>query len=163
MERRFRVSDLMRRLGQLDSEERSYLMSKVRNANTRPELMLRRALWARGGRYLTPVGYKRKYKQALTGRPDVIFPGARLVVFVDGCFWHGCPLKCKGEPATNRDFWKRKIETNQQRDKQVNLELAELGWEVRRYWEHQINRVEELDRIVTELLDLVLRRRGERA
>src|SRR5690625_3012582 len=114
----------MTRLDRLDSEERSYLMSKVRNANTGPELILRRAIWARGGRYLTRVSYKRKYKKQLIGRPDVIFPGARLAVFVDGCFWHGCPLKCKGEPATNQDFWSKKIETNRKRDKKVNRQLA---------------------------------------
>lgn len=152
----------MKRLDRLQPEERSYLMSKVRSANTRPELLLRHALWTRGGRYLTPNGYKRRYKEHLTGRPDIIFPGARLAVFVDGCFWHGCPLKCKGEPATNQDFWQRKIEANKKRDEEVNRQLEELGWEVRRYWEHQVTRLEELDRIVSEILATVSTRRTNR-
>jgi len=162
MESRLRVSELMRRLDRLSSEERSYLMSQVKNSDTGPELMLRRVLWARGERFLTPSGYKRRYKQHLVGRPDVIFPGARLAVFVDGCFWHGCPLKCKGEPGSNQDFWMKKIETNQQRDREVNRQLTELGWQVKRYWEHQIRRVDELHKIVTELIETVSRLRSER-
>lgn len=153
----------MGRLDRLDPEERSFLMSKVRNANTGPELILRRALWARGARYVTPTGYKRRYKVQLVGRPDVIFPRVKLAVFVDGCFWHGCPLKCKGEPATNQSFWKEKIETNRQRDREVNRMLAESGWSVRRYWEHQVHRVEELKHVVDEVLNIVAkghRRRG---
>lgn len=162
MDRHFRIGDLMKRLDRLTAVERSYVMSKVRNAGTGPELVLRRALWVRGARYLTPAGYKRKYKHQLVGRPDIIFPGVKVAVFVDGCFWHGCPLKCKGEPATNQDFWRVKIETNRARDQEVNRRLEELGWLVRRYWEHEVRRVEELDRIVTEVLDIVAERRAAR-
>lgn len=162
MRERISVSNLMKRLDHLQPDERSYLMSKVRSANTTPEIILRRALWARGVRYLTPSGYKRRYNEHLAGRPDIIFPGAKLAVFVDGCFWHGCPLKCKGEPSTNQNFWKRKFEENKKRDEEVNRRLEELGWEVRRYWEHEIIRIQELNRVVSEIVAVVAARRGHR-
>jgi DNA mismatch endonuclease (patch repair protein) len=73
----------------------------------------------------------------LYGRPDFVFPADRLAVFVDGCFWHGCP-KHYTRPANNRAFWERKLRANRARDRQVNRELKRLGWRVLRVWEHDL-------------------------
>ncbi len=112
----------------LTPEQRRRCMSSVKGGNTGPEVKLRKALWNRGLRY------RLRYK--LPGKPDLVFVSARVVVFVDGCFWHGCP-EHGSMPATNREFWERKILGNLERDKRVTNELSGLGWEVLRFWEHQ--------------------------
>ena len=71
------------------------------------------------------------------GKPDFIFRKSRLAVFVDGCFWHGCPRHCK-IPATNRPFWKKKLAANRTRDRRVNRTLRKEGWHVVRIWEHEL-------------------------
>jgi DNA mismatch endonuclease (patch repair protein) len=108
---------------------RSELMAGVRQRDTRPELLLRRALWAAGCRY--------RKQAALPGRPDLAFPGARLVVFVDGCYWHGCP-RHYSSPATNRPFWIHKLRGNDERDQRKDAELVALGWRVLHLWECEI-------------------------
>jgi DNA mismatch endonuclease (patch repair protein) len=80
------------------------------------------------------IGWRRGV--ALVGRPDFAFRKARLAVFVDGCFWHGC--RCKRMPKLNRPFWKSKIDRNRLRDKEVNRTLRRSGWRVLRIWEHQL-------------------------
>jgi len=72
-------------------------------------------------------------------RTDFIFPSQRVAVFVDGCFWHGCPKHCK-IPAGNRPFWKKKFAANKSRDRRVNRELRKLGWCVIRIWEHELGK-----------------------
>lgn len=76
----------------------------------------------------------------IEGKPDFAFDKARVVVFVDGCFWHGCPLKCRNIPAANHDFWLRKITGNKKRDRLVNRRLKRSGWRVLRFWEHDLRR-----------------------
>jgi len=71
------------------------------------------------------------------GRPDFVFPASRVALFVDGCFWHGCP-KHYTKPKNNRAFWKRKLDANHARDRQVNRELRRKGWRVLRIWEHDL-------------------------
>lgn len=73
----------------------------------------------------------------LAGSPDFVFTGRRLVVFVDGCFWHGCP-KCGHVPRSNTKYWSNKLERNQDRDKRITAELRASGWTVLRLWEHEI-------------------------
>jgi len=80
-------------------------------------------------------GWRRN--QPVLGRPDFVFRGARLAVFVDGCFWHGCP-KHRQFPATNRAFWRRKLEANRNRDRCVTRDLRRRGWTVARIWECQL-------------------------
>lgn len=75
-------------------------------------------------------------------RPDFVFPRLRVAVFVDGCFWHGCP-KHATWPKTRAAFWKAKIEGNRARDRRVNRELRKRGWTVVRVWEHELNRNDE--------------------
>lgn len=73
----------------------------------------------------------------LVGRPDFIFPREKVAVFVDGCFWHGCP-RCGHAPKSNRKYWTPKLMRNRKRDRRVSRELRSLGWLVLRFWEHEI-------------------------
>lgn len=74
----------------------------------------------------------------IAGKPDVAFPQERVLIFVDGCFWHGCPHCNRKLPKTNREYWNRKIERNVERDKQNTQVLAADGWHVIRIWEHEM-------------------------
>jgi len=78
----------------------------------------------------------------LVGRPDFVFPRARVALFVDGCFWRGCP-KHSNLPVNNRDFWRTKLDANKARDVLVNRTLRKLGWRVLRVWEHELTRRRE--------------------
>jgi DNA mismatch endonuclease, patch repair protein len=111
-------------------------MAAVKSRNTKPEIRLRRALWHSGLRFFTPDGWKRLKGEKLPGSPDIIFPAARLVVFVDGCFWHGCPIHYT-LPEERREFWSGKLEENRERDRRVTQELQQMDWHVLRVWEHQ--------------------------
>lgn len=127
-------------------------MSRIRGSNTGPELVLRRAAWARGLRYRLNVRIGR-------ARPDLVFVGARLAVFVDGCFWHCCPLH-GGWPKGNNVFWKVKLDRNVERDAETNRTLIATGWKVLRFWEHQID--ESAEACVTEIERAVGRRSPHR-
>jgi DNA mismatch endonuclease (patch repair protein) len=81
------------------------------------------------------TGWRRN--QALLGKPDFTFRRERVVVFVDGCFWHGCP-KCYKRPGSNQEFWDAKIANNRKRDRHVGRELRREGWKVVRIWQHQL-------------------------
>lgn len=113
----------------LTKEQRSYCMSRIRGRDTKPELLLRHILWKKGIQY--------RLKSKLTGKPDLIFPSARVVVFVDGCQWHCCPDHWV-RPKSNTDFWDAKFERNRNRDINVNQLLNDQGWKVLRFWEHQV-------------------------
>lgn len=111
-------------------EQRSRCMSRIKGRNTGPEMVLRKALWAEGFRYR--VNYTK-----VPGRPDMAFPGKRVALFVDGCFWHGCPIHGVS-PKNNAEFWRKKIQGTIDRDKRVTAALEALGWTVIRVWEHEI-------------------------
>lgn len=113
-------------------KQRSFNMSRIRGENTRPEVALRKALYAGGLR-----GYRIHYK--LPGKPDIVMPQKRLAVFVDGCFWHRCP-RCFQKPETNADFWKQKIDGNVERDNKMTERLRADSWRVIRFWEHDIRK-----------------------
>ncbi|MDP2889430.1 MAG: very short patch repair endonuclease [Bacteroidota bacterium] len=126
------------------TKKRSELMSKIKSKNTKPEIKVRKALWALGYRY-------RKNVKKLPGCPDIVFAKFRLVVFIDGEFWHGYKWeRKKAMLKTNRDFWIPKIERNMQRDSQNDELLSEKGWYVIRIWEMQVkNNFEDcINRIV---------------
>ena len=114
----------------LSPEQRSELMSRVRTRDTRPEIDLRRALYAAGLR-----GWRLHPK--LPGKPDLVFGRARVAIFVDGAFWHGHPDYYRGQSGA---FWDAKIQRNRQRDERVNRDLQEAGWEVLRLWDFEIRR-----------------------
>jgi DNA mismatch endonuclease (patch repair protein) len=110
-------------------EERSRIMAKVRSKDTKPEVAFRRMLYRAGVRY--------RLHYPVDGKPDIAVPSRKIVVFIDGCFWHGCP-KCFRAPASNKTYWNLKIERNVRRDRAVNRSLKSHGWRVIRAWEHEI-------------------------
>ena len=127
----------------MSKERRSRLMGRVKTRDTAPELALRKALWTAGLWY--------RLRRTLPGSPDIVFVSAKIAVFVDGCFWHGCPHWTK--PGTNQQFWVKKIKTNQERDARNVRDLGEMGWHALRVWEHQIE--EDLPAVVREIERLV--------
>ena len=113
-------------------EIRSKIMASVRSKGNRTtELALGRILWASGLR-----GYRKQWP--VTGRPDFAWPGLKVAVFVDGCFWHGCPL-CKRVPASSVSFWRTKIQRNVRRDEKVSRQLRREGWRVIRIRECRLD------------------------
>lgn len=112
----------------LTPEQRSAQMSRIRGSNTKLEVLVRKGLHARGLRY-------RLGGAKLPGRPDIVLPKYRTVVFVHGCFWHGhdCPLYRL--PKTRPEFWADKIGKNRTRDQRVTSELEAMGWRVLTVWE----------------------------
>lgn len=111
-------------------------MSRIRGKDTKPEHRLRRALWAAGLRY-------RKHAKTPVGRPDIVFPGPRVAVFVDGCFWHGCPDHYV-RPRSRSEFWSNKLWENTVRDRRQTLELEGAGWSVVRVWECDLHENEDI-------------------
>ena len=105
-------------------------MGRIRGKNTRPEILLRKALWRSGLRY-------RLHFRTPVGRPDIVFSGPKVAVFVDGCQWHGCPQHYV-RPRTRTHFWASKLEGNVERDRRQTAELRHLGWRIIRVWEHDI-------------------------
>ena len=104
-------------------------MSRIRgHGNKDTELALIKLLRRHG-----ITGWRRS--QNVFGKPDFIFRWNRVAIFVDGCFWHGCP-RCYRRPKSNRKFWDAKITRNRDRDREVSRELRRLGWHVVRIWEH---------------------------
>ena len=113
-------------------EVRSRVMSHVKSKGMKPEMQVRRLLHGLGYRY-------RLHRADMPGRPDLVFPSRRKVVFVNGCFWHkhsGCPRV--RIPVTNRDYWLPKLERNRARDERNIALLQEDGWEVMTVWECQL-------------------------
>ncbi|MBX3602816.1 MAG: DNA mismatch endonuclease Vsr [Rubrivivax sp.] len=112
----------------LTPEQRRLNMSRVRRSDTKPEMLIRRGLHASGLRY-------RLHDRRLPGRPDLVFPKYRAVVFVHGCFWHahGCALSKL--PATRREFWQKKLTDNAARDRRAIAALHADGWRVLVVWE----------------------------
>ncbi|WP_348626888.1 very short patch repair endonuclease [Rhizobium leguminosarum] len=132
------------------SPEVGLRLAKVRQRGTTAELKLRKALHAKGLRYSLHVPLLSKPRRVA----DVSFPKTRVAVFVDGCFWHGCPIHGSW-PKNNADFWREKIEANRARDADTDQRLANIGWTVVRVWEHE-NAQEAADRIA----DIVRSRRS---
>jgi len=114
-------------------EKRSEVMSRIKGkGNKDTELAMIQVL-----RKHHISGWRRN--QAILGKPDFVFPKQKIALFVDGCFWHGCPKpKHSNMPKNNREFWAEKLQKNKDRDKFVNRELRKLGWKVIRVWEHEL-------------------------
>lgn len=107
-------------------------MRANRSRDTRPELRLRRALHARGYRYR--VAYRPLPELRRTA--DLVFTKAKVAVFVDGCFWHGCPQHHR-LAKRNQEYWEEKVNRNRRRDEETDVKLAEAGWVSLRFWEHE--------------------------
>lgn len=113
-----------------DIKKRSNIMSRVHSSNTTPEILVRKLLFHMGYRF-------RLHRSDLPGNPDIVLTKYNTVIFVNGCFWHGCPTckHAKIRPQTNSEYWNRKLDKNINRDKKNKKELEELGWHVLVVWE----------------------------
>lgn len=128
----------------VDKQTRSRMMSGIQGKNTRPEMLLRRSLHRLGFRY-------RLYSRALPGKPDIVFPKYRAVVFVHGCFWHRHPgCRYTTNPATRPEFWQEKFRGTIERDRRAVERLTKQGWRVAVVWECALRRHRE-----AEVADLV--------
>lgn len=112
----------------VDAATRSRMMAGIKGKDTKPEIFLRKALHAQGLRY-------RLGGCGLPGKPDLVFPSRRTVVFVHGCFWHRHECKYFKWPSSNVDFWKAKLDGNHARDQRVEGNLIKLGWRVIKVWD----------------------------
>jgi DNA mismatch endonuclease (patch repair protein) len=127
----------------LSKATRSRVMARIRSKDTKPELALRRALWAKGLR-----GW-RVHARALPGKPDVAFTRHRVAVFVDGCFWHGHPdYFTQGKSGA---YWDAKIARTRERDRLADQALSAAGWTVLRLWDFEVE--QDIDRCVTRVVD----------
>lgn len=130
--------------------KRSEIMSRVKGKETTPEIIVRKYLFSRGLRY-------RKNVKALPGTPDIVLPKYKAVVLVNGCFWHG-HKDCKPAhlPATNLDYWEKKIADNVERDERKRQELEKLGYKVLVVWQCQLKtkvRFDNLEKLYNDIIN----------
>ena len=116
-----------------DKKKRSQIMGRISGKNTKPELIIRKALFSEGYRY-------RLHRKDLPGNPDIVFPNRKKVIFVNGCFWHGHSCKKAALPTTNKRFWKKKLTGNKERDKRNLAKLKTMGWETLTIWQCEIKK-----------------------
>ena len=120
-------------------------MSAVRSKNSEIEIKFRKAL--------RKLGYRFRQNAAdYFGKPDIVFKKYKTAVFVDSCFWHGCVRHCR-MPASRRKYWVDKIERNKKRDRQVRRHYVKEGWNVLRFWEHDIKDAEKLQKKIKERIN----------
>ena len=133
---------------------RSYNMSRIRSSNTKPEETVRKYLFSKGFRF-------RKNDKRYPGRPDIVLPKYKTIIFVHGCFWHchaGCPDFVL--PKSNHDYWKEKLERNRNRDCENIEKLRNSGWRVIVVWECEIRKFvcyERLERLYVEIINIFLK------
>jgi DNA mismatch endonuclease, patch repair protein len=131
----------------MGKDERSERMRRVRSRGNRStELKFRVALVRRGVR-----GW-RMHDQTLPGCPDFVFKGQKLAIFIDGCFWHGCPVCDRPLPASNATYWSDKIRSNAAQARRVNRKLRALGFRVVRIWEHSLRSASEVAKMLDQTL-----------
>ncbi len=132
-------------MDKITTAQRSQNMAHIKSTNTKPERLLRLALWHSGIRY-------RKNWRKLPGSPDIAITKYKIAVFVDGDFWHARGHQdAPGEQVdTNKDFWKKKLARNVERDKEVNDQLTQQGWLVLRFWESDIKK--DIDGVIAEIM-----------
>ena len=145
----------MRRV-EAPTPEVSRRMGRVRQKGTSPELALRTALHARGLRYRLQVALLSKPRRVA----DLVFPSPKVAVFVDGCFWHGCPVHASW-PKKNAEFWREKIETNMARDADTNARLEALGWAAVRVWAHELKTAEGTVETAERIARIVRERKNQ--
>ncbi|MBI9077008.1 MAG: DNA mismatch endonuclease Vsr [Desulfatibacillum sp.] len=131
----------------LTIKQRKHTMTRVRSKGTGPELIVRRTVFRLGYRY-------RLHRKDLPGKPDLVFAGRRKIIFVHGCFWHGhegCPASRR--PASNVDYWEKKLDRNMERDRRNIEQLEKEGWRVLVIWECQTKEGKHLERIIQHFLE----------
>ena len=136
----------MPRYDPLSAAERSERMSRIRNVDTKPEMIVRRLVHSMGYRYRVHVG-------DLPGNPDLVFRLRKKVIFVHGCFWHQHGCRQYRQPRTKRSFWEPKLTKNKARDSKVRRELRQLGWRALVIWECQVNKETALRIRIKRFLD----------
>lgn len=132
----------------VSSKRRSEIMSNIRAIGMKPEMIVRRFVNAMGYRY-------RLHSKDLPGKPDLVFPGCRKVIFVHGCFWHqhdGPACKIARRPQSNRDYWLPKLKCNVMRDAEYRAHLSSLGWDVLVIWECETKDIERLKQQIGNFL-----------
>ena len=127
---------------------RSKVMSSIRSKNTKPELMVESILSENNIKYV-------KHADNLIGKPDFVLKKLNLIIFVQGCFFHGCKIHYK-KPKSNVKFWENKIKNNKLRDRKVTNTLRKMGWKVLHVWEHSLRR-DKWGTAQEELLNKILR------
>ena len=125
-------------MDKVDKETRSIIMSKIRSKGNRSTELKMRMLLVRKG-----ISGWQIHPRNTHGNPDFVFPELRLAIFVDGCFWHGCP-RCGHLPKTNTKYWDTKLKRNIERDTRQRSLLSQIGWKVMRVWEHEFESPEKI-------------------
>lgn len=126
--------------------KRSEIMSKISNKNTKPEILVRKYLFANGFRY-------RVNDKRFPGKPDILLPKYKTAIFINGCFWHGHTCKKGQIPSTNTDFWREKVSNNKLRDGKNTELLIQLGWNVITIWQCEINNINSRQMRLEHLLE----------
>ena len=116
----------------ISKKKRSKIMSRVKRQDSEIEPLFRTVLWRAGFRY-------RKNSSKYFGKPDIVLPKYKAVIFVDSCFWHGCKKHCR-LPVTKKKFWTEKINGNKRRDKKVSQFYKKMDWKIIRIWEHDLKK-----------------------
>lgn len=130
----------------LSREDRRKNMQNIRSKETKMEVRVRKELWERGIRY-------RKNVKDLPGNPDIAIKKYKIVVFLDSCFFHGCPLHFV-MPATNQPYWEKKITRNIERDQEINLYYKNKGWSILRFWEHETKK-ENINNVIDSIFQTI--------
>jgi DNA mismatch endonuclease (patch repair protein) len=124
-----------------DKKKRTQIMKAVKSKNTKLEQKVFKELRRRGLRFRTNVSN-------LPGKPDIAIKKYKIVIFIDSCFWHGCPLHCR-MPKTNIEYWQNKIKRNRERDKLITETYKKKNWHILRVWEHELK--ENFDKIIDKI------------
>jgi DNA mismatch endonuclease, patch repair protein len=135
-------------LDNLTKEKRSKVMASIHSKDTTPELALRKAMWNAGLRFRI---------QFCKEKIDIAFPAKKVAVFVDGCFWHGCPVHSH-KIGSNIGYWQPKLEKNKERDKIKTAKLKSEGWVVLRFWEHELV---DMDNVVEQIQQALQKRQKQ--
>lgn len=129
----------------LTKEQRQYCMSRIQGKDTKPEMIVRKLVHAMGYRY-------RLHDKRLPGKPDLVFPGRKKVIFVHGCFWHRHNCKYGNVvPKTRAEFWKEKLDKNKVRDIKNIQKLNDMGWGVLVIWECETRSMEKIEKLVIKI------------
>ncbi|CAN5435287.1 hypothetical protein BH23BAC3_BH23BAC3_02360 [soil metagenome] len=148
---RLKIQNSISHIDNLTPEQRSKTMAAIKSSGTKIEQEFIEALLQRKIRSLE------FHVDELPGKPDVVHRKAKIAIFLDGCFWHGCP-EHYNIPETNREYWKTKIKRNKRRDRQNNNELKKAGWLVLRIWGHSIKKERSRKWWLTRIENLVRKR-----
>lgn len=133
-------------MDRLRPARRSWLMSRIKGRDTTPELIVRRMLHAEGYRF-------RLHRKDLPGKPDIVFPSRKKIVFVHGCFWHGHRCNKGRLPKSNEGFWKAKVDANRTRDRRHIKDLAAAGWKSLVIWQCELREPLAARKRIVDFLD----------